>query len=228
MGEVKTGGNPDAVVYDPAVKKVFAFNGRSKDVTVFDAVSGKLERTLPLRGKPEYAAADGKGKVYVNIEDANRVVEIDSAMVHVSRRFSLKSCHEPTGLGLDPEKHRLFSGCHNKVMTVLDTTSGKIIATLPVGEKVDANGFDAGTGLIFSSNGDGTLTIAQELSSGNFKVIDTVITQRGSRTMAIDPKTHRIYLPAAQFSEPKESATDGIRPRPVMVPGSFEILVVGK
>jgi DNA-binding beta-propeller fold protein YncE len=228
LDEVKTGGNPDAIIYDPASKKVFTFNGRSRDATVFDAVSGKVERTIPLGGKPEFAATDGKGMVYVNIEDTRQVVEIDSLKARETRRFSLNPCEEPTGMGLDSEHHRVFSGCHNKIMTILDPTAGRVIATVPIGANVDGNGFDAGTGLAFSANGDGTLTLVREATPGNFEIVETVITQRGSRTMAIDPKTHYIYLPAAQFSQPRESAQAGSKPRPVMVKDSFEVLVVGK
>lgn len=223
LGEMKTGGNPDAIVYDPASKRVLTFNSRSKDATVFDAATGKVLHTISLGGKPEFAATDGMGKVYVNIEDTNQVVEIDSIAGRELRRFSLKPCEEPTGLGLDPEHHRVFSGCHNRVMTVLDIQAGKVIATLPIGAQVDGNGFDAGTGLAFSSNGDGTLTIVREASPGKFAVAQTVATQRGSRTMAIDPKTHAIYLPGAQFSQSGESGQ-----RPVMVKDSFEVLVVGR
>ena len=228
LGEVKTGGNPDAIIYDPVSKKVFTFNGHSKDSTVFDAVSGKVVRTISLGGKPEFAATDGQGKIYVNIEDTNEVVEIDSLNTLVTRRFSLNPCEEPTGMGLDSENHRVFSGCHNKTMTILDTTAGNVIATMPIGANVDGNGFEAGTGLAFSANGDGTLTIVREASPGNFEVVETVSTKRGSRTMAIDPFTHYIYLPAAEFTQPKESAQAGAKPRPVMVKGSFEVLVVGK
>jgi DNA-binding beta-propeller fold protein YncE len=228
LGEVKTGGNPDAIIYEPVSKKVFTFNGHSKDATVFDAVSGKVVRTIPLGGKPEFAAIDGKGKVYVNIEDTNEVVEIDSLKACESRRFSLSPCEEPTGMGIDSEHGRVFSGCHNKIMTILDTSAGKVIATVTIGENVDGNGFDAGTGLAFSSNGDGTLTVVREVSPVNFTVVETVATQRGSRTMAIDPKTHNIYLPAAQFAQPGKSTPAGPKQRPVMVKGSFEVLVVGK
>ena len=228
LSEVKTGGNPDAIIYDPASKKVFTFNGRTKNTTVFEAASGKVVGTIPLGGKPEFAATDGKGKIYVNIEDTNQVVEIDSLNTRESRRFSLQPCNEPSGMGLDSENQRVFSGCHNKIMTVLDIKAGKVIATVPIGANVDGNGFDTGTGLAFSSNGDGTLTIVRKASSGNFEVVETVITQRGSRTMAVDPKTHNIYLPAAQFSQPKESEQAGSKQRPVMVKDSFEVLVVGK
>lgn len=223
LGEVKTGANPDAILYDAASNKVFTFNGRSKDATVIDAASGKVVATLPLGGKPEFSAGDGKGKVYVNIEDTNEVVEMDSFKVRVARRFSLKPCDEPTGMGLDAEKGRVFSGCHNKLMTILDVKSGKVIATVPIGANVDGNGFDTGSRLAFSSNGEGTLTVAKESSPGIFAVVETVQTQRGSRTMAIDPVTHNIYLAAAQFMAPKAP-----KARPEMVPGSFEILVLGK
>jgi len=228
LGEVKTGGNPDAIIYDPISKKVFTFNGRSRDATVFDAVSGKVVRTMPLGGKPEFAVTDGKGRVYVNIEDTNEVVEIDSLKTRELRRFPLNHCEEPTGMGLDSEHHRVFSGCHNKTMTILDITAGKVIATVPIGANVDGNGFDAGPGLAFSANGDGTLTVVREASPGNFEVVETVTTKRGSRTMAIDPKTHNIFLPAAQFSQPGESTQAGSKQRPVMVKDSFEVLVVGK
>jgi DNA-binding beta-propeller fold protein YncE len=228
LGEVKTGGNPDAIVYDFVSNKVFTFNGRSHDATVFDAFTGKVVRTIPLGGKPEFASADGKGKVYVNIEDTNEVVEIDSLKNRESRRFSLKPCEEPTGLALDAEHGRVFSGCHNKTMTVLDTKGGKVIASVPIGGNVDGNGFDELTGLAFSSNGDGTLTVVRESSPGKFEAVETVATQRGSRTMAIDPITHYIYLPTAQFSQPGKSAQAGSKPRPEMEKGSFEVLVVGK
>jgi DNA-binding beta-propeller fold protein YncE len=228
LGEVKTGGNPDAIIYDPVSKKVFTFNGRSKDATVFDAVSGKVVSTISLGGKPEFATTDGQGKIYVNIEDTNEVVEIDSLKTLITRRFPLSPCEEPTGMALDSEHGRLFSGCHNKIMTISDTTTGKVIATVTIGENVDGNGFDPRTGLAFSSNGDGTLTVVREASPFNFTAVETVATQRGSRTMAIDPITQNIYLPAAQFSKPKDSTQAGTKQRPVMVKGSFEVLVVGK
>jgi DNA-binding beta-propeller fold protein YncE len=228
LGQVKTGENPDAILYDPASKRVFTFNGRSKDATVFEAVSGSITGTIPLGGKPEYAATDGKGKVYVNIEDTNEVVEIDSLKLLLTKRYSLKPCEEPTGMGLDAEHHRVYSGCHSKVMAILDTVTGKIIATVPIGDGVDGNGFDPEAGLAFSSNGDGTLTVVREASQGKFEVVQTIATQHGSRTMAIDPKTHYIYLPAAQFTPPKAPSAEEPKPRPTMIKGSFAVLVVGK
>lgn len=228
LGEVKTGSNPDAIIYEPASKMVFTFNGRSKDATVFSAATGKVLKTIPLGGKPEFSVIDGKGKIYVNNEDTNEVIEIDGRMAIITRKFSLKPCEEPSGMGIDAELGRVFSGCHNKVMTVLDTKTGKVIATPPIGANVDGNGFDSGTGLAFSSNGDGTLTVVRETFPGKYEIIETVETQRGARTMAIDPKTHNIYLPTAQFMPPKAPSAETPKPRPEMVKDSFEVLVVGK
>ena len=228
LGQVKTGQNPDAILYDPASKRVLTFNGRSKDATVFEAISGKIAGTIALGGKPEFAAADGQGKVYVNIEDTNEVVEIESLKLSLTKRYSLKPCEEPSGMGLDAEHHRVYSGCHNKVVTILNTETGKVIATMPIGEGVDGNGFDQERGLAFSANGEGTLTVVRESAPGKFEVAETVTTQHGARTMAIDPKTHNIYLPTAQFSPQTASAADGSRPRPTMIRDSFAVLVVGK
>jgi DNA-binding beta-propeller fold protein YncE len=226
IGQVQTGSNPDAIVYDPASKTVFTFNGRSHDITVIAADSGKVVKTIPLGGKPEYATADGKGKLFVNIEDTGEVAEIDSLNARVSRRYSLQGCEEPTGMAIDRERGRLFSGCHNKVMTVLDIKTGKVIASIPIGARVDGNGFDAGTGFAFSSNGDGTLTVAGEASPGRFAVLETVATQSGSRTMALDPQTHKVYLPAARFTPLPPHAAG--RQQPEMLKNSFELIVVGK
>jgi YVTN family beta-propeller protein len=228
LGQVNTGTNPDAILYDPASKKVFAFNGRSNDATVFDAASGEVAATISLGGKPEFARSDSKGKVYVNIESTSQVVEIDSRKLVALRRFSLAPGEEPTGMGFDVEHHRIFSGCHNKLMTVLDVDSGKVVATVPIGEGVDGSGFDPSAGLAFSSNGEGSLTVVRESSPGTFEVAETVPTQRGARTMAIDPQTHNIYLPTAEFGPAPAATAENPRPRPAMVKDSFVILVVGK
>jgi hypothetical protein len=227
-GQVQTGINPDIMLYDTFSKKVFAFNGRSKDATVIDAASGVVVSTITMGGRPEFAAADGNGKVYVNIEDKNEVAQIDTQKLIITKRFSLKPGEEPSGMGLDAEHHYVFSGCSNKVMTVLDVKAGKVVATVPIGERVDGNGFDPGTGLAFSSNGDGTLTVVKESSSGKFEVAETVPTQRGARTMAIDLKTHNIYLPTAEFGPTPEPTKEHPKPRPVPVKDTFVILVVGK
>jgi hypothetical protein len=227
LGKVKTGGNPDAIIYDPASKKVFTFNGRSKDATIFDAVTGEVVKTMSLGGKPEFAATDGKGKIYVNNEDTNEVIEIDSLKSRLTRKFSIKPCNDPTGLALDSEHGRVFSGCRNKLMTILELKTGKV-TTVPIGANVDGNGFDAGTGRAFSSNGDGTLTVVREATPGKFAVEETVETRPGSRSMTVDPKTHDIYLPAAQFSAPKVATPAHPKRRAEMVKDSFEVLVVGK
>ena len=224
IGEVKTGTNPDSILYDPASKKVFTFNGRSNDTTVFDAATGEVAKTIKLGGKPEFCAANGKGKVYVNIENTSEVVEIDSQKLEVTKRFSLKPGEGPSGMGFDAEHQRIFSGCNNKMMTILNAESGKVISTVAIGQGVDGNGFDPATGLAFSSNGDGTLTVVKESSPGNFEVAETVKTERGARTMTIDPKTHNIYLPTAQFPPTPECS----RQRPAPIKDSFVILVVGK
>ena len=228
IGEVSTGKNPDAIVYDPASKRVFTFNGRSNDATAFDAATGEIAGTIPLGGKPEFAAADAKGKIYVNIEDTGELAEIDSQKLAVVRRSSLKPCEGPSGLGLDAGRHRTFSGCHSQIMTILDADAGRVIATVPIGAGVDANAFDPGTGLAFSSNGDGTLTVVRESSPGKFEVAETVPTLRGARTMALDLKTHNIYLPTARFGPPPPPTADVPHPRPSILPDTFMILVVAR
>ncbi len=228
LGQVKTGANPDCIVYDPASKKVFTFNGKSGDATVFDAATGNVEATIALGGKPEFAAADGKGKVFVNIEDKSEVVELDALKAAVTRRFPLAPGEEPSGMGFDPDHNMIFSGCHNKMMVVSDAAGAKVVTTVPIGEGVDGNGFDQGTGLAFSSNGEGTLTVVNQPSQGKFEVAEVIKTQRGARTMAIDPVTHNIFLPTAKFEEAKPAPGTTKKQRPVPVKDSFVILVVGK
>ena len=227
IGRVKTGENPDAVLYDPATKRVFTFNGGSHGATVFDACSEKVLATIPLGGKPEYAVSDREGRVFVNIEDRSEVVELDSRKLAVVKRYSLSPGTEPTGLAIDTARHRLFAGCRNRKMTVLDTESGQVIATLPIGEGVDGVAYEAETGLVFSSNGDGTLTVVSEPSPGKFET-EFVFTQQGARTMALDPKTHTIYLPTATFAPAPPVAPGALKPRPTVVKDSFTVLVVGR
>jgi outer membrane protein assembly factor BamB len=227
VSQVKVWDNPDIIIYDPASKKIFCFNGRSKDTAVIDAGSGMLVKTLTLDGKPEFAEADGKGKIYVNMEDTSEVVVIDSKDLVITSRFPLKPGEEPSGIALDTEHHQIFSGCHNKMMTVLDSDTGKLLTTVPIGTGVDGCGFDSAAGLAFSSNGEGTLTVVQE-SSGTYVVAETVPTQKGARTMAIDTATHNIYLPTAQFGPAPVPTEENPKPRPVPLKGSFVILVVGK
>ena len=183
-------------------------------------------RTIPLGGKPEFATTDGQGHVYVNIEDTSEVVTLDSKRMVVVHRSSLAPGEEPSGMALDVAHHRVFSGCDNKLMTVLDAATGKLLGTVPIGDHVDGNGYDPGTGFAFSANGDGTLTVAGETTPGHFGVVATVPTAVGARTMAIDPKTHRIFLPAARYLPAAKPTPEVPKPRPTMIKDSFVLLVV--
>lgn len=228
IGQVKTGTNPDAIIYDPATKRVFTFSGGSQDATAFDAATGEVLGTIAVGGKPELPAADGRGRLYVNVEDTSEVIEIDARDLVIRRRFSLKPGEEPTGIGIDIRHHRVFSACANKLMTVLDTRTGEIIATVPIGEGPDGAGYDPGAKLAFSSNGAaGTVTVVREVSPGKFEVAQTVQTQRGARTMALDETTHRLYLPTAQFGPTPAATAATPRPRPAIIKDSFMVLVVG-
>jgi DNA-binding beta-propeller fold protein YncE len=227
-GTIKvTGENPDAILYEPVTKRIFTFNGRGKNVTAVDAVSGAVAGTLPVGGKPEFAASDAAGVVYVNIEDTAEVVAFDAKSLGVKGRWKLASCEEPTGLAIDEKTKRLFAGCSgNKALSILSASDGKPAGTVPIGAGCDAVAFDPGTGLVFASNGDGTLTVVKETSPGTYAAVETVATKKGARTMALDPSTHRIYLPAAQYGPAPAATAEVPRPRPPMLPGSFELLVV--
>jgi DNA-binding beta-propeller fold protein YncE len=228
VGEVKTGQNPDAILYDPASKRVFTFNGRSADATAFDAAQGAVAGTIPLGGKPEFAVADGKGRIYVNVEDTSEIVALDSKDLQVRSRWPLKACEEPSGLAFDAEHARLFSVCSNRLMAVVDSGTGRVITTLPIGDGVDGAAFDPATGLAFSSNGEGTLTVVHEDSPDSFRVVENVPTRAGARTMTLDPKTHRLFLSTADLG-PRPSPTAEVpRPRASVVLGSFVILVLDR
>ncbi len=225
-GRVKvTGRNPDAILYEPVTHRVFAFNHSSGDATALDATSGRVLGTIELGGSPEFAVSD-QGTVYVNIEDRSEIAVIDARTLKVQRKWPLAPCEEPTGLALNVAHHLLFAGCGNELMAVVDAGTGTVRATLPIGAGVDATRFDQATGLAFSSNGEGTLTVVREASPDSFVVQQTVRTARGARTMELDPRTHRLYLSTARFqAAPADSAGARRRPRPV--PGSFIVLVVG-
>jgi DNA-binding beta-propeller fold protein YncE len=230
LSEVKsTGENPDAILYDPATSRVFAFNGRSKNATVLEGKTGKVVGTIALGGKPEFATTDQRGKVFVNIEDLSEVAEIDAKTLAVKAHWPLKPCESPSGMAIDRKHHRLLIGCENKMAAVMDTGDGKVVTTVPIGEGVDANGFDPGTGLGFSSNGaDGTLTVIREEASDRFSVAETVPTRKGARTMALDEKTHTVYVVTAQFGPAPAATAEQPRPRPAILPDTFTILVVGR
>jgi DNA-binding beta-propeller fold protein YncE len=227
LGAAPAGKNPDAIIYDPASRRVFAFNGRSQDATAIDAATGAVVGTVVLGGKPEFAAADGKGLVYVNLEDKSEVVALDSDRLTVQRRWPLKPCAEPTGMAMDTLRRRLFIGCANEMMAVVDADSGRVIATPAIGKRVDAAAFDPETRLAFSSNGDGTLTVVREDSPEKFTVIANVPTQKGARTMALDLKTHRVFLVTSDFGPAPAATAEQPQPRPSILPGTFALLVFG-
>jgi DNA-binding beta-propeller fold protein YncE len=229
IDEVKVSGeNPDAILYDPASRRVFVFNGRSANATVLDATTGKIEATLPLGGKPEFATTDLSGRVYVNIEDTSELVALDSKKPAVLQRWPLAPCEEPSGMAIDRKSKRLFIGCGNRMMAIVDAATGKLVTTVPIGDGVDANAFDPGTSLAFSSNGEGTLTVVSEESPGKFKVLDNVATQRGARTMALDEKTHRVFLATADYGPPPPATAEQPHPRPSVAPDSFTLLVLDR
>lgn len=222
VDSVKVGERPDAIMYDPFTKHVFTFNARSKDSTVVDAASGKVLGTIPLGGKPEYPATDLKGKVFVNIEDKNEIAQIDASKLTVLNRWALGLCQEPSALAFDKEHHRLFAGCGNKMMAVVDSETGKVVTTVPIGEGVDAGRFNPNTQQVFMSCGEGVLTVIHEDTPDKYSVTQNLPTAKGARTMAMDYENNVAYLVTAQ-RDPKPPAPGQ---RPAMVPGSFELLVV--
>jgi DNA-binding beta-propeller fold protein YncE len=228
LGTHTAADDADAVLYDPGSKQVFTFNGDAASASVIDPVSGKSVGTIPLGGKPEFGVSAGNGKVYVNIEDHGEIAEIDAAARRVIRRWSLEPCTDPTGLAIDRIHHLIFSGCHSGVMAISNTAAGKLIATVPIGAGVDGAAFDPATGFAFSSNGEGTLTVVHEDSPTTFRVVATVPTRRGARTMALDPRTHRIFTVTADLGTPPEPTEQDPHPRPPVLPGTFTLLVLDR
>jgi DNA-binding beta-propeller fold protein YncE len=219
------GMNPDAVYYDAGSKRVFAFNGRSANAVAINAADGKVAGTIAVGGKPEFAAGDDQGHVFVNIEDKSQLLEIDAQKLSVLHRWPLAGCKEPSGLAFDQKNRRLFSVCSNKKMMVVNADTGAVVATVPIGEDPDAAGFDPDTQLVFSSNGEsGDLTVIHEDSADKYTVLENVPTKKYARTMAIDFKTHNIFLPIAEF----EPVTPKGEEEPPMKPNSFGVLLVGR
>jgi YVTN family beta-propeller protein len=229
-GEVKTQEGPDAILYDPASKQIFAFNHRSGSATIIDPVALKVTATLPIGGTLEFGRADGKGAVWVNVEDKNQTVRIDSRKREVKAHWDLAPCQEPTGLALDAKNRRLFVGCHNEMMAVLDADSGKVITTVPIGPGVDATDFDPATGNIFNScgGGEGSLAVIHQDGPDKYSVVENVATQRRAKTLAVDRKTHRVFISAASFGATPAATPATPRPRAAMIPGSFSLLVFEK
>ncbi len=209
IGEVPAGKKPDGIIFDPATSRIFAFNGGSNSTTVIDATSGKVAGTIDLGGGPEFAAADGNGFVYDNLEDESQVVKIDSRNLKVVDRWPTAPCSSPSSMAIDRANHRLFLGCRSKVMAVVNLDTGKVITTLPIGDHVDASAFDSQSGLIFNSCGEGIISVIHEDSPDKYSAVETVKTLPRAKTMAFDPKTHRLFLSTAEN-------------------GQFAVLVVGK
>jgi YVTN family beta-propeller protein len=226
VATIPAGTNPDGIIFEPKTKTVWAFNGRSKNVTVIDTNTRAVVATIALPGKPEFPQADGSGMIFDNIEDKNEIVRLDANTLKMAGEWPLAGCESPSGMAMDLKGHRLFSVCDGKKMAVTDFTTGKMLGLAEVGDGPDAAGFDAKTGVAFSSNGDGTLTVV-DAKTKKLSVVEAVKTQTGARTMAFDEGTGRVYLAAAMYG-PKPAATaQNPRPRAAALPGSFTILVVG-
>jgi DNA-binding beta-propeller fold protein YncE len=226
--KVDTGENPDAILYEEGQQEVYTFNGRGRSATVFEPKTGKVVATIPLSGKPEYAVAHPKaGRIYNNLEDKSQVAVIDTKDHKVVSTWAIAPGEEPSGMAFDAQHRRLFLGCGNKLMVMMDSASGKVVASVPIGQGVDATKFDRATQLAFCSCGDGTVTIAHEDAPDKLTVVQTLKTEPRAKTMALDPKTHKIYLGSARFGAASEQPSGGKKGRPSPVPGSFKVLVYG-
>ena len=221
-----SGRNPDAIAYDSVSNRVFTFNGASANASVIDASTLQQVGSIDLGGKPETGVPDGNGMLYVNIEDKGEVIALDTRAMSVKAHYPLAPCEEPTGMARDRARGRLIIGCGNSTMAIMDEKTGKLITTVKVGGGVDAAGFDPANQLAFTSNGEGTLSVVREEKDGSFTPLATVPTQRGARTMALDPKTHKIYMSTAEYGPAPAPTADRPRPRPPVIPGSFTVLVL--
>jgi YVTN family beta-propeller protein len=224
-----SGRNPDAILYEPAGKHVFTFNGASKDATVLDAGGLAVIATIPMPDKPEFAVEDGRGQIFVNIEsDPGQMVVIDSQKLTVKSTWPLPGCNSPSGLAIDSARRRLFSVCDGKVMAVTDATNGKQVALVPIGEHPDAAAYDKKRGVVYSSNGEGSLSVIHQDSANHYSLVETVPTQRGARTMALDAVSGTVYLVTADFGPAPAATPEQPHPRPAPIADSFVVLVVGK
>jgi YVTN family beta-propeller protein len=224
VATIPAGTNPDAIIYEPATKSVWAFNGRSKNITVIDAATRKVIATIDVPGKPEFAVSDGKGNVYNNIEDKSLVLKIDASAHKITATWPA-GCESPSGLAIDIAGNRLFPVCDGNKMSVIDASTGKIVATPAIGDGPDAANYSASKKLAFASSGDGVLSVVDATS---YKTIESLPTKRGARTMTYDSATDRAYLVTAEFGPRPAATAENPRPRPPMIPGSFEIIVVGR
>jgi DNA-binding beta-propeller fold protein YncE len=224
---IAPGQNPDAIMYDAFSGRVFTFNGRTANATAIDAATDKIVGTVDMGGKPEFAQTDGKGLIFVNNEDKSEIVAFDAKTLEVKKRWSIAPGEGPSGLAIDLKNKRLFSVC-DKVMVVSDYENGKVVTTVPIGTGPDAVRYDAGTGLVFASNGEGTLSVVHQESADKYVVLETVPTARGARTMELDPKTHNVFVVTAEYGPAPAPTKDKPNPRPAAIPGSFHVLVFGR
>jgi DNA-binding beta-propeller fold protein YncE len=228
LSEIKTtGDNPDSIIYDPGSKRIFTFNGKSSNATAIDAVAGKVVGTVMLNGKPEEPALDGKGNVFVNLEDKSSLLEFDAKTLAVKGTWPLAPCEGPSALAIDTAHRRIFAAC-DKVMAVVNADTGKVVASPPIGGDPDGNGFDPGTGLLFAACREGLISILHQDSPDKYSTVANVTTQFGTRTMTLDPKTHHVFTVTADFKPAGAATPDNPRPRPQPIAGSFVILELGQ
>jgi YVTN family beta-propeller protein len=221
LDSIKTGDNPDAIFYDDYSKKIITCNGRSKNITVIDPAINKVVATVDVKGKPETAVSDGEGKIFINNEDMSEIEVVDINTMKLINSWPITPGESPSGLSIDRKTKRLFAGCDNKLLIIIDATNGKIVNTVPIGDGCDGTAFNASTNTVFSSNGEGTLTIIKEVSKDKFEVADNLPTKRGARTLSVDASTNTVYTPTADFGTPTGTST-----RPPMIPGTFQVIVV--
>lgn len=225
IGQVPAGKNPDAIIYEPISGRVFVFNHSGGDVTVINAADGKPAATIAVGGELEYAVSDDSGSIFVNIEDRGEIARIDNKALAVMSRWPLAPCEEPTGIAMDKKTRRLFSSCGNAMLIVVDADDGHIVARVPIGHGSDGARFDPGTGLIFTSNGEGSISVIREDSADDYRLVAAVATKRGARTLEIDPTTHKVYTATAELG-PMPEARQGVRTRPKIVPDTFVVLEI--
>ncbi len=227
IGKIQvTGRDPDAILYDPFTQRVFTCNGRTSNSTVIDAKTDKVIGTIKLTGRPEFSATDGEGRIYINIEDKSLIDEINPKTMKIENVWSLAPGEHPSGLAIDAKNHVLFSVCHNKLMVVMNAIDGKVITTLPIGGHVDGAAYDPVLRRAYSSNGEGTLTVVQREGRNNYKVLENLPTQEGARTIALDTKTHDLFLPTAKFGPRPKPTPQNPHAFPKMIKGSFVVLQV--
>ena len=226
VATIPAGKNPDSIVFEPTQQRLFVFNGASKNATVIDAVRNKVIATVPLPGKPEFSTTDGAGQVFVNIEEPVNIVRLDARSMQPTATWAVEGCEAPTGMAIDVKYHRLFSACDNKIMFIIDSNNGRMVANTPVGDGPDAVAFDPSSGLIFSSNGEsGDLTVTQQISADKYQALQIVKTRLGGRTLAFDESNHSVYIVSSKLGPKPAPSKENPKARPTILPGSFFLLV---